>query len=223
VHDSVCFCQDEISPHDGTRVPPVAIAHGRQLTAHKSIQSHTHTRKHHVPRQHVPTHLALATRAKSQLCRGRRAKPGIFQKEQRGAVSVLETAHHNTYPTNSLSLGPGISFVSKSAMFVSPFSQATRMNPAACASLARWYAIALCRFFNTDSGAVVFLTTDWLSVMIPALNVPYGHVRKSNKHMSTELLIHIWHERYHSWQKLVSESGLQTYIAYRRDYRIGHC
>ncbi len=57
--------------------------------------------------------------------------------------------------------------------------------------------------------------------MIPAPNVPYSHVRKFNIHMSTELLIYIWHEQYHSWQKLMSESGLHTYIAYRRDYRIG--
>ena len=92
-------------------------------------------------------------------------KVSIFSLLKRGCscLHLATSAHHSTYPINSFNRGPGISFVNKSAIFVAPSSHATRMIPAACASRARWYAIALCRFFNTDSGAVEFLTTDWLS------------------------------------------------------------
>ena len=65
--------------------------------------------------------------------------------------------------------------------------------------------------------------------MIPALYVPYGHVRKSNINMSTELLIHIRHEQYHSWQNpCLSPDCIQsrdyriTHVTYSRDYRNGH-
>jgi hypothetical protein len=48
-------------------------------------------------------------------------------------------------------------------MFVNPSSLAMLMIPEAHALQERWYTIALCFFFNTDSGADQFLTTDSLS------------------------------------------------------------
>jgi hypothetical protein len=61
----------------------------------------------------------------------------------------------------NFNLSLGKDFVSKSAKFLSPSTFATRMMPAAIASLTLWYA--LCFFFKVDDGMLALITTGWLS------------------------------------------------------------
>jgi hypothetical protein len=64
----------------------------------------------------------------------KKRKMGVFASIVEAMLVHTQGVYQSTYPIKSLSWGPGISFINKSAMFVSPFSQATRINPAACAS-----------------------------------------------------------------------------------------
>jgi hypothetical protein len=93
----------------------------------------------------VPTHLAsrpptsrLHSHKGSETAAGNGSSlrfDGIILIIEKGAaLLLLERYHTSTCPTSLFSRGPGIN---KSAICVSPFSQATRIIPAACASLAR--------------------------------------------------------------------------------------
>jgi hypothetical protein len=87
----------------------------------------------------------------------------------------------------------GRGFVNTSARFVFPSSFVTRIVPAATASLVRWYAIALCFFFQVDSGKVAFLVTASLSqntFVGPSIGTPnIRNLYRNDSTSSTAILI----------------------------------
>ncbi len=82
--------------------------------------------------------------------------------------------------------GPDKGFVKISARLVRPSSFAIRIVPWAAASRTLWYAMALCFFFNVDSGLVQFATTPPLSQYMlagPSMGMP--NIRSLYRRLST--------------------------------------
>ena len=54
-------------------------------------------------------------------------------------------------------------FINKFARFLSPGIHQTRILPATCNSLTRWYKIVLFRLFNIEVGTLTFFNPEFLS------------------------------------------------------------